>query len=436
MSAQILLSLIAPGLPTAPQGSSGGVAGEFQGLLAGLMGGAMRHGDAEDPVEPVPETGSESEAAVGLVAAPPPPLPVASTPAAGTYEAAAPPAEDAAAPVSASPVVEGVPPAVAAAPAASPAGDASAPPPAAAAALAAADAAPVGPPSGERSVEADGEAPPPSPAPAAAATATAPAPATPAPAAPVVPPPLRALAERTARPLEPGEGSGAAAAERPTEAASATTAKAPSTSEAAPGPQSARTGDSPPSALPADPALAGDAAAGGERDPESRAALDSAAPSAREASTPTPLLSRAAVEATAQIAAQILRRLDSRSTRFEMALLPEELGRVDIKLDIDSDGRLAARLAFDNPAAAADLRGRADELRRQLEQAGFHLAEDAFEFAERDSGSSAFDRGDDPRHGSGRAFTAAARLHAEADAAPVARWTSLSLTPAGVDLKV
>ncbi|MBA4805345.1 MAG: flagellar hook-length control protein FliK [Brevundimonas sp.] len=146
-------------------------------------------------------------------------------------------------------------------------------------------------------------------------------------------------------------------------------------------------------------------------------------------------MSRAAVEATAQIAAQILRRLDSRTTRFEMALLPEELGRVDVKLDIDSEGRLAARLAFDNPAAAADLRGRTDELRRQLEQAGFHLADDAFEFADRDSGSSAFDRGEDPRRGSGRAFTAAARLNAEADA-PVARWTSLSLAPAGVDLKV
>ena len=72
-----------------------------------------------------------------------------------------------------------------------------------------------------------------------------------------------------------------------------------------------------------------------------------------------------------QIAAQILRKLDGRSTRFEMALLPEELGRVDVKLDIDSEGRVAARLAFDNPAAATDLRGRADELRRQLQDAGF-----------------------------------------------------------------
>lgn len=427
MSAQILLSLIAPGRQTAPQGASGGVAGEFQGLLAGLMGGPVRPGDAEDAVEPVPETGSEPGAGVGLLTAPPPQLPVILTPPAGTYEGAAPPAADATAPVGAPRVVDGRMPTVAAVPATGPAGDASAPSLGAEAALAAAEMAPVASPTGEPSVEAGGEAAPPSPAPATP---------TPPPTAPPAPPPLRALAERTARPLEAGEGSGAAPAEQPTESASATTAKSPSTSDAAPGLQSGRGGDSPPSALPADPAPPGEAAAGGERDLESRAAVDSAAPSTREASTPTPLLSRAAMEATAQIAAQILRRLDSRSTRFEMALLPEELGRVDVKLDIDSDGRLAARLAFDNPAAATDLRGRADELRRQLEQAGFHLAEDAFEFAERDSGSSAFDRGDDPRQGSGRAFTAAARLHAEAEAAPVARWTSLSLTPAGVDLKV
>ena len=147
-------------------------------------------------------------------------------------------------------------------------------------------------------------------------------------------------------------------------------------------------------------------------------------------------MSRTAVEATAQIAAQILRRLEGRSTRFEIALRPDELGRVDVKLDIDSEGRLAARLAFDNPAAAADLRGRADELRRQLEAAGFQLADDAFEFAERDSGSSAFDRGHDARPGHGRAFAAAARLNAEADAAQPAPWLQLSLAPEGVDMKV
>ena len=119
-----------------------------------------------------------------------------------------------------------------------------------------------------------------------------------------------------------------------------------------------------------------------------------------------------------------------------MALRPDDLGRVDVKLDIDSEGRLAARLAFDNPVAATDLRGRVDDLRRELEEAGFHLADDAFEFAERDSGSSGFDRGQDARHGQNRAFAAASRLNAEIDVAQPPRWMALSLSPAGVDLKV
>lgn len=144
-------------------------------------------------------------------------------------------------------------------------------------------------------------------------------------------------------------------------------------------------------------------------------------------------LARATVETTAQIAAQILRRLDGRSTRFEMVLTPESLGRVDVSLDIDADGRLAARLAFDNPVAATDLRGRVDELRRQLEDAGFQLDQDAFQFAERDaSAGQDFDRGRDRA----LSFARGRRVDASADVAPPGAWVSLSLTPRGVDLKV
>lgn len=145
-------------------------------------------------------------------------------------------------------------------------------------------------------------------------------------------------------------------------------------------------------------------------------------------------LSRATVETTAQIAAQIQNRLNGRSTRFEMALTPEGLGRVDVSLEIDSDGNLAARLAFDNPAAAAELRGRADELRRQLEQAGLHLESDALQFTERDpssggSGFSGFDR---------KPFARAAALNTETDtgSAGAAVWQPLTLTRDRVDLKV
>ena len=144
-------------------------------------------------------------------------------------------------------------------------------------------------------------------------------------------------------------------------------------------------------------------------------------------------MSRVAVETTAQIAAQIVRRLEGRSTRFDMVLTPEDLGRVDVKLDIDSEGRLAARLAFDNPAAATDLRGRADELRRQLQDAGFQLAHDALDFSEREAGSGQMF---DQRRERASAFSARARLGAEEDPIQAQAWTPLSLTPRGVDLKV
>lgn len=264
-------------------------------------------------------------------------------------------------------------------------------------------------------------------------TGAAPAPLTLPPATP--PPPLRPSAERTSRllgPLEARTSDGSRAAD-PARPAPATVTATPAVAAN-------------PAAGPADfaaAAVARDVANGGETEGppseppppgEIATAQTQAAAGARE--TAVSQLSRATIEATAQIAAQILRRLEGRSTRFEMALTPDELGRVDVKLDIDSEGRLNARLAFDNPAAATDLRGRADELRRQLEEAGFHLAEDAFEFAERDSGSSAFDRGQDARDGSSRAFAAASRLNTETDVAQPPRWLALTLSPSGVDMKV
>lgn len=122
---------------------------------------------------------------------------------------------------------------------------------------------------------------------------------------------------------------------------------------------------------------------------------------------------RGGPDAVAQIAAQILRRLDGRTTRFDMQLTPAELGRVDVRLDIDAEGRLAARLAFDNPVAAADLRGRVDELRRDLAEAGFDVASDAFSFEERSPGD---ERGwASDRTPSARAFNQGADLAEAAD---------------------
>lgn len=148
-------------------------------------------------------------------------------------------------------------------------------------------------------------------------------------------------------------------------------------------------------------------------------------------------LSASAIQTTAHLAAQIAQRLEGRSTRFEMALTPDDLGRVDVTLDIDSDGGLTARLAFDNPLAATELRGRADELRRQLQEAGFTVGSDSLSFSDRESGTS--NGGADQRFGRQieRAFASASRLTDSLEPATVPpAWISHSQTPQGVDLKV
>lgn len=125
-----------------------------------------------------------------------------------------------------------------------------------------------------------------------------------------------------------------------------------------------------------------------------------------------PMVNDGRFNAVAQISAQILRRLEGQTTRFELALTPEDLGRVDVMLEIDGDGAVTARLAFDNPAAAAELRAQADQLRRELEAAGLNVGRDGLQFAERDARRD--DSGSDRR--GAKAFAGAARLEADADA--------------------
>lgn len=143
------------------------------------------------------------------------------------------------------------------------------------------------------------------------------------------------------------------------------------------------------------------------------------------------LAGRLSFDSLAQVSAQIIRRLELRTTRFDMELNPVELGRVDVRLDIDAEGRLAARLAFDNPAAALELRGRVDDLRRELQQAGFQLADDAFSFTDR-GGS---DRGGEFESEAARrahARSTAAAEQADAASQPVLR----TLTRLGLDVRV
>ena len=89
---------------------------------------------------------------------------------------------------------------------------------------------------------------------------------------------------------------------------------------------------------------------------------------------PTAAAARATPETVASLAAQILKKADGRTTRFDVELHPADLGRVDVRLEIGAQGRMTAAMSFENPQAAAELRGRAHELQRALEQAGFDVS--------------------------------------------------------------
>jgi len=193
-------------------------------------------------------------------------------------------------------------------------------------------------------------------------------------------PPAREARERPAADLKPAPAKADAAPSPPSPSAEPSARAAAAKSPPAPAEPAAETPPAAGEALLAAAAVETDAAL----------AEAPAAPSA-QAAAETRAHALAAVRGSPEIAAQlasvIARRLEARTTRFDMELNPAELGRVDVRLRIDADGRVAAQLAFDNPLAAAEMRGRADELRRQLAEAGFQVSGEDLTFEDKSAGS-------------------------------------------------
>ncbi len=89
---------------------------------------------------------------------------------------------------------------------------------------------------------------------------------------------------------------------------------------------------------------------------------------------------RGSPETVAHLAAQMIQRLDGRTTRFDLSLNPQSLGRVDVRIEIGAKGVLRARMAFDDAASAHELSGRHAELRAALQSAGFDVPEGAITY--------------------------------------------------------
>ncbi|HEY9236785.1 MAG TPA: flagellar hook-length control protein FliK, partial [Phenylobacterium sp.] len=83
---------------------------------------------------------------------------------------------------------------------------------------------------------------------------------------------------------------------------------------------------------------------------------------------------RATSETVANLTAAISKKLEGRSTKFDIELTPAGLGHVSVSVEIAASGKMSAAMSFDSPQAAAELRSRSHELHKALEQAGFDVA--------------------------------------------------------------
>jgi hypothetical protein len=118
---------------------------------------------------------------------------------------------------------------------------------------------------------------------------------------------------------------------------------------------------------------------------------------------------------------------------------------VNVRVEINADGRVSAAMSFDNPQAAADMKSRSNELQRALSQSGFDLTGGlSFDVTQDQGGGYAGQQnayqGDDQPAGQafrGRAFTAA--LENAGDAAQSALQGALNyrrVAPSGVDVRI
>lgn len=184
----------------------------------------------------------------------------------------------------------------------------------------------------------------------------------------------------------PGEGRPDAAADRPVAAnvADRTTADGPAPRGAAPVAAAALStqfveGDTDSMDASGDWTLTSDAAASTVRGGQANGAM-------RTESHQMPNQAQSGHVAT-QVAAEIARNLKDGNTRFQMRFDPPELGRVEVKMKVSSDGTVHAHLVVDRPETLdmflRDQRG----LERALEAAGLNTDSSNLQFSlKQDSG--------------------------------------------------
>jgi flagellar hook-length control protein FliK len=94
------------------------------------------------------------------------------------------------------------------------------------------------------------------------------------------------------------------------------------------------------------------------------------------------------------LAVEIAANVQIGRSRFEIRLDPPELGRIDVRLDVDRQGQVTSHLIVEKSATLDLLRRDAQQLERALQDAGLKTSDNGLQFSLRDQGQQSA-RGDD-----------------------------------------
>jgi hypothetical protein len=97
----------------------------------------------------------------------------------------------------------------------------------------------------------------------------------------------------------------------------------------------------------------------------------------------------------AGLAVEIAAHAQNGKNHFEIRLDPPELGRIDVRLDIDSDGQVTSHLRVERAETLDLLRRDAPSLERALQQAGLKTSDSGLQFSLRDQSFSQREQGRD-----------------------------------------
>jgi len=87
------------------------------------------------------------------------------------------------------------------------------------------------------------------------------------------------------------------------------------------------------------------------------------------------------------IAADIAAKATAGNTSFQIRLDPAELGRIDVRLEVDKHGQVTSHLTVEHPATLDLLRNDAPRLQQALENAGLKTGDSGLQFSLRDQSS-------------------------------------------------